>query len=170
MRKQWPKRRDTFVVVYETILHVSNIYIVHAWFAYILHTETTYSGLYFVSVICTATTYSIVIALVLYDLVWNRTSDTYWLEFLCRGALSLLLLLYFFLYLVHCSHCVLFCLCRWSVIYNGTHDKSSAQYWIVVHDAPKGISWHFYTHTCYGSKKKPTNPVWATTTTENYAM
>lgn len=64
MRKQWPKRRDTFVVVYETILHVSNIYIVHAWFAYILHTETAYSELYFVSVIRTATTYSIVIALI----------------------------------------------------------------------------------------------------------
>lgn len=31
------------------------------------------------------------------------------------------------------------------VIYNGTFDKSSAEYWIVVHEAPKGISWHFHT-------------------------
>lgn len=110
------KRRDTFAVVHVTLLHVSNIYCTRMVCVHIV-----YEGIlgYFVSVIIATTTYSIVICS--HCTIYYKTVVIHWLVYR-RLFFSLIFFPIFFF-----SFCwksvllfvVLFCLCRWSVIYNG---------------------------------------------------
>lgn len=166
MRKQWQRDADTFVVTGTTRYCMCRIYIAHAQFAFV-HSHRppppSRRGLFS----CPLVVQQLIQLSYSHRVINYGNVDTYiWCTLAGHvGAAHwwcVCVWAFFFLLLIFCCCCVhslqcerapLFCLCRWSVIYNGTHDKSSAQYWIVVHDAER----HFLTLTQYKQQYKCLN-------------